>query len=137
MTKSDEQTDGRFDAGMGIRRAVLGEEYVDASLAQSSGPAEPLQKLVTEVVWGTIWARPGLDRRSRSLVNLGMLVALNQQHELGIHVRGALRNGLTQDEIIEVVLQTAVYCGAPAALAAMRTVQQVLVVPAQEASEMR
>lgn len=118
---------------MKIRREVLGDSYVDASLARATGAAEPLQELVTGYVWGCLWSRPELDRRSRSLVNLGILIAINQQHELAIHVRGALKNGLTEQEIIEVVLHATGYCGAPAALAAMRTVQSVL--DAQEPAE--
>jgi 4-carboxymuconolactone decarboxylase len=117
----------RYEAGMEIRRAVLGDEYVQRSLDSGAGrDGEPLQRLVTEHVWGSLWTRPGLDRRSRSLVNLGMLIALNQHHELAAHVRGALANGLSRDEIVEVVLHATGYCGAPAGLAAMRVVQGVL-----------
>lgn len=112
---------------MEIRRAVLGDEYVQRSLDSGAGrDGEPLQRLVTEHIWGSLWTRPGLDRRSRSLVNLGMLIALNQHHELAAHVRGALANGLSRDEIVEVVLHATGYCGAPAGLAAMRVVQGVL-----------
>jgi 4-carboxymuconolactone decarboxylase len=117
----------RYEAGMEIRRAVLGDEYVQRSLDRNAGrDGEDLQRLVTEHVWGSLWTRPGLDRRSRSFVNLGMLIALNQHHELAAHVRGALANGLSRDEIVEVVLHATGYCGAPAGLAAMRVVQDVL-----------
>lgn len=112
-----------FEKGLAIRRAVLGSDYVDRSLAGATDTTAPLQKLITEWCWGEIWSRPGLDRRSRSLLNLGMLIALNRQHELKLHLLGALNNGVTREEIIEVVLQSAIYCGAPASLDAMKTVQ--------------
>jgi 4-carboxymuconolactone decarboxylase len=117
----------RYEAGLEIRKAVLGDEYVESSLTRNAGKdGEALQRQVTEHVWGDLWTRPGLDRRSRSLVNLGMLIALGQHHELAAHVRGALANGLGRDEIVEVVLHATVYVGAPSGLAAMRVVQEVL-----------
>ena len=116
----------RYEVGLGVRRAVLGEEHVDASLAQASEFARPVQELVTEFCWGAVWARPGLDRRTRSLVNVAMLTALNRGHELGVHVRGAVTNGATVEEIQEVLLQTAVYVGFPAALESFRIAEQVL-----------
>lgn len=116
----------RFQRGMGVRREVLGDAHVDRSLAQANEFNQEVQVLVTEMAWGDIWTRPGLDRRTRSLVNLGMLTALNRMHEFGVHVRGAARNGCTADEIKEVLLQTAVYCGAPAALESFRVAKQVL-----------
>jgi 4-carboxymuconolactone decarboxylase len=116
----------RLSEGLGIRREVLGAEHVDRSLAQASEFARPLQELVTEYCWGAIWGRPGLDRKTRSLLNLGILTALNRNHELAVHTRGALTNGATVDEIQEVILQAAIYCGAPAALDACRTVEQAL-----------
>lgn len=116
----------RLEIGLETRRAVLGREHVDRSLAQSSGFARPLQELVTEYCWGAVWSRPGLDRRTRSLLNIGMLTALGRSHELRLHVRGALTNGATPEEIQEVLLQTAVYCGMPAALEAQRTAEAVL-----------
>ena len=121
-------TDGRdrMATGEKIRRDVLGSEHVDRSLAQVSDFSRPLQNFVTEVAWGEVWSRPGLDRRTRSLLNLGMLTALNRQTELGVHVRGAIRNGCSVEEIQEALLQTAVYCGAPAALEAFRTAERVL-----------
>ena len=104
-----------FEEDIAVRRAVAGDSYVDASLARhSSSFSKPLQDLVTEVGWGWIWSRPGLDRRQRSLLNLGMLCALNRSTELGVHVRGALRNGLSEEEIREALLQVGVYVGLPA-----------------------
>jgi len=122
----------QFEEGMTVRRAVLGDEYVDASLARSTGFSEPLQKMVTEVVWGGVWTRGGLPRKTRSMLNLGILAALGQQHELKAHTRGALNNGCTPEEMVEIVLQVAAYCGAPAALAAMRTVQETVEQVARE-----
>lgn len=104
-----------FNEGLSIRRSVAGDSYVDASLARHSTPfSKPLQDLVTEVGWGWIWTRPGLDRKQHSLLNLGMLCALNRSTELGVHVRGALRNGLSEEEIREALLQVGVYVGLPA-----------------------
>jgi 4-carboxymuconolactone decarboxylase len=104
-----------FDEGLAVRRAVAGDCYVDASLKRHSSEfSKPLQELVTEVGWGWIWTRPGLDRKQRSLLNLGMLCALNRSTELGVHVRGALRNGLSEVEIREALLQVGVYVGLPA-----------------------
>lgn len=117
-----------FDAGLVVRKEVLGDKYVNASLTKSEGSdGESLQKYVSEYVWGSVWTRPGLDRRSRSLLNLGMLVALGQHHELSVHVKGALTNGLTRDEIVEAIVHATAYCGAPAGLAAMRVTQDALV----------
>jgi 4-carboxymuconolactone decarboxylase len=116
----------RFDEGLAIRREVLGAEYVDAALAGASEFAQPLQELVTEYCWGSVWSRPGLERKTRSLINLAMLTALNRPHELGGHVRGAVRNGCSEEEIREVLLQAAVYCGLPAALDAFRVAERVL-----------
>ena len=117
-----------FDAGLAVRKEVLGDEYVDAALSRNAGTdGEALQKYVSEYLWGSAWTRPGLDRRSRSLLNLGMLVALCQHHELSVHVVGALHNGLTRDEIVEAIIHATAYCGAPAGLSAMRVVQETLV----------
>ncbi|WP_084472438.1 carboxymuconolactone decarboxylase family protein [Nocardia alba] len=103
----------------------MGDSYVDQALARTEGTeSAELQRFVTEHVWGAVWTRPGLDRRSRSLLNLGMLTALRAHEELPGHVRGALTNGLTREEIVEAIIHTAGYCGAPAALSAMRVVQQ-------------
>ena len=118
-------TNAQYDAGMKARREVLGDAHVDRSLAQADELTKPLQDLVIEYGWGAIWARPGLDRRSRSLINIGMLTALNRPHELRVHLKGALNNGCSREEIVEAALQTAVYCGMPAALDTMRHVKQV------------
>ena len=115
----------RYERGLGIRKEVLGAEYVEASLRAADDFTRDLQRLVTEYAWGEIWARPGLSRRERSLLNLAMITALNRPHELRLHVRGALNNGLSKDEIQEVFLQTAVYCGAPAALDSFRVAREV------------
>lgn len=120
-----EFTGARFDAGLAIRREVLGSAYVEASLARADDFNAELQKMVTETAWGDIWSRPGLSRRDRSLLNLGMLTALNRPHELKLHVRGALNNGISRAEIKEILLQTLVYCGAPAALDAFRVAGEV------------
>lgn len=117
----------QWHAGITVRREVLGDSYVSESLQRTAGTeSEALQSHITETVWGAVWTRPGLDRRSRSLLNIGMLVALNQHHELAVHIRGALRNGLTRDEIVESIVHATAYCGAPAGLAAMRVVQKTL-----------
>jgi 4-carboxymuconolactone decarboxylase len=116
-----------FETGLRLRREVLGREHVDRSLAAATDFGRPLQELVTEYCWGAVWARPGLDRRTRSLLNIAMLTALGKSHELGVHVRGALNNGATPEEIREALLQTAIYCGVPAALEAQRTAERVLV----------
>ena len=112
-----------FEKGLGIRREVLGASYVDASLAAASDFGRPLQELVTEYCWGAIWGRDGLPRQTRSLLNIAMLSALNRQHELKLHVKGALRNGVSKDEIREVLLQVAIYCGVPAAIEANRNTE--------------
>jgi 4-carboxymuconolactone decarboxylase len=118
-------TSEKFDRGLKTRRAVLGDAYVDRSLEQADEFSWPLQRLTTEFVWDEIWNRPGLDRRSRSLLNLGMIAALNRPNELKVHVRGALNNGLTKEELTEAFLQVAVYCGMPAALDSVRLAREV------------
>jgi 4-carboxymuconolactone decarboxylase len=115
-----------FDLGENTRRAVLGDRHVDASLASATEFTRPLQELVTEYGWGAVWSRPGLPRKIRSMLNLAMLTALNRPHELKTHVRGALTNGVTEEEIREVLLQTAVYCGMPAAIDGFRVAREVL-----------
>lgn len=114
-----------FDKGLQTRREVLGAEYVDASIRNADDFNRPMQELVTQYCWGEVWNRPGLDRRSRSLLNLAMLTALNRPHELKLHVRGALNNGVTRDEIREVLLQAAIYCGVPAAIDGFRVAREV------------
>lgn len=117
--------DDRFEHGLATRKAVLGDDYVQRSLDNAGEFGWPLQKLTTEYCWNEIWNRPGLDHRSRSLLNLGMIAALNRPHEFRIHVNGALNNGLTKEEIREVILQIAFYCGGPAALDANRIATEV------------
>ena len=114
-----------FEQGLKTRREVLGSAYVDAALQGADDFSQPLQEMVTEHAWHGIWNRPGLARRDRSLLNLGLLIALNRPHELKVHLRGALNNGLTMDEIREVFLQAGVYCGMPAAVDAFRTAREV------------
>jgi 4-carboxymuconolactone decarboxylase len=109
-----------FEKGIKVRREVLGAEYADASISQADDFSRPLQELVTEYCWGNVWSRPGLDRKTRSLLNLAMLTALNRPHEVKLHVRGALNNGCSQNDIMEVFLQTAIYCGVPAAMDSLR-----------------
>jgi 4-carboxymuconolactone decarboxylase len=123
MTAAD---DSVYDRGISMRRRVLGDAHVDRSLANVSEFAKPVQDLVTEYCWGAVWNRDGLDLRTRSLLNLVMLTALNRMHELGVHVRGAINNGCSRDQIREALLQTAVYCGAPAALESFRVAERVL-----------
>jgi 4-carboxymuconolactone decarboxylase len=116
----------RLQRGLELRRDVLGDRHVESSLAAATEFTRPIQEFVTQTCWGDVWSRPGLDRRTRSLVNLAMLTALNRMTEFGVHVRGAWRNGCTEGEIQEVLLQTAAYCGAPAALEAFRIAEKVL-----------
>jgi 4-carboxymuconolactone decarboxylase len=118
--------ESRFERGIQVRREVLGDSHVDRSLEQATDFTRVVQEYVTASCWGDVWSRPGLDRRTRSLLNLAMLTALNRPHEFSVHVRGALRNGCTEAEIQEVLLQTAAYCGAPAALESFRLAQQVI-----------
>ncbi|HEY2935102.1 MAG TPA: 4-carboxymuconolactone decarboxylase [Gaiellaceae bacterium] len=114
------------ERGMKVRREVLGDEHVDAAIAGATEFTADFQDLITRYAWGEIWARPGLDRRTRSCITLTALVALGREHELPMHVRGALRNGLNPDEIKEVLLQCAVYCGVPAANSAFAIAKGVL-----------
>jgi 3-oxoadipate enol-lactonase/4-carboxymuconolactone decarboxylase len=117
------------ERGMEVRRAVLGDEHVDRAVAGTTEFTADFQDLITRYAWGEIWTRPGLDRRTRSCITLTALVAGGHEHELAMHVRAALRNGLTPDEIKEVLLQAAVYCGVPAANSAFRIAQEVLATP--------
>jgi 4-carboxymuconolactone decarboxylase len=114
-----------FDKGLAMRKRVLGAEYVEKSLAAADEYSRPLQELVTEYCWGAVWNRPGLEPKTRSMLNIAMLTALNRPHELRIHINGALTNGCTREEIIEVLLQTAIYCGVPAALESTRIAREV------------
>lgn len=115
-----------FEKGLAMRRAVLGAEYVDKSIQSADDFNRPMQELVTEYCWGAVWNRPGIDRKTRSMLNLAMLSALNRPHELKLHVRGALNNGVTKEEITEVLLQVAIYCGVPAAIDSFRVAREAL-----------
>ncbi len=114
----------KFERGLETRRSVLGAAYVEKSVSSADEFNWPMQQLATEYCWDEIWNRPGLDRRSRSLLNLGMLAALNRPHELKIHIRGALNNGLTKAELREVFLQIAIYCGVPAGIDSFRVAKE-------------
>jgi 4-carboxymuconolactone decarboxylase len=116
----------RYEEGMRIRREVLGDEHVDAAVEATTEDTADFQDLITRYAWGEIWARPGLDRRTRSAIALMALVALNREHELAMHIRAALRNGLTREEIGEVLLQSAIYCGVPAANGAFAIFRDVI-----------
>jgi len=120
------------DAGMAVRREVLGDAHVDRAVASTTAFTRDFQELITEYAWGSIWTRPGLDRRSRSLITLTALVARGHHEELAMHLRAARRNGLSDDEIKELLLQTAIYCGVPDANTAFRIAQQVLAEPVPE-----
>ena len=119
-------TADRYDEGLAVRREVLGDSYVEQAAARTTDFTRDFQQIVTEFAWGTIWTRPGLDRRSRSMITLTALIARGHRGELALHIRGALRNGLSREEIKEVLLQAAVYCGVPDANAAFRVAQSVL-----------
>jgi 4-carboxymuconolactone decarboxylase len=114
----------RYEQGMKVRRAVLGDAHVDASLKNRNEFNEEFQDLITRYAWGEIWTRPGLPRQTRSMLTLAMMVALNRPDELRMHLRAALNNGVTREEIREVLLQTAIYCGVPAANSAFHLAQE-------------
>ena len=114
-----------FEKGLKTRREVLGAEYVDNSIKNADDFNLPMQELVTEYCWNEIWNRPGLARRERSIINLSIITALNRPHEFKLHVRGAINNGLTKEDIQEVLLQTAIYCGVPAAIDSFRLAKEV------------
>ena len=114
------------EEGMRVRREVLGDEHVDAAVARTTDDTADFQDLITRYAWGEIWARPGLDRRTRSAITLMALVALNRETELRMHIAAALRNGLTREEIKEVLLQSAIYCGVPAANGAFAVFREVM-----------
>ena len=124
--RRDETIEELFDRGLEVRRAVLGADYVDNSLKSANDFMMAFQNITTEWCWGYAWTRSGLDRKTRSLINLAMLTALNRSTELGAHVRGAVNNGATKEEIQEVLLQAAVYCGMPAGLESFRVAEKVL-----------
>ena len=114
-----------FEKGLAIRKSVLGNDYVDKALASADDFNRPLQELTTEYCWGWCWGREGLDKKTRSSINLAMLSALNRPHEIKVHVRGAIANGLSKDEIREIFLQVAVYCGVPAGVDSFRIAKEV------------
>jgi 4-carboxymuconolactone decarboxylase len=115
----------RYEAGLKKRRAILGDVHVDAALAKLDEFTSDFQNFITRYAWGEIWSRPGLAPQTRSLITITMLVALNREEELRLHLRAALKNGVTQDEIREALLQSAIYCGVPAANAAFRLAQEI------------
>jgi 4-carboxymuconolactone decarboxylase len=117
----------RYDKGLGVRRAVLGDAHVDRTLAKKDPFNEEFQELITRYAWGEIWTRPGLPRHTRSLITVAMMVALNRPDEFRLHVRAAFNNGVTRDQVKEVLLQTAIYCGVPAANTAFHLAEEVFV----------
>ena len=119
-------SDDAHERGMRVRREVLGDEHVDRAIENTTDETRDFQDFITRYAWGEIWARPGLDRRTRSCITLTALVALGRLDELAMHIRAARRNGLTDDEISEVLLQSAVYCGVPAANSAFAVFRRVL-----------
>jgi 4-carboxymuconolactone decarboxylase len=116
-----------FERGLEIRKSVLGKEFVEKSIASADDFNRPLQELVTEYCWGAVWGREGLPKKTRSMLNLAMLSALNRPHELKMHVKGALRNGVSREEIREILLQVGIYCGVPAAVDSFRVAREALV----------
>ena len=116
--------DKLLEDGLRVRKEVLGAEYVERSMKNADRYTRPIQELATKAAWGLVWTRPGISRKWRSVLNLGMLVALNAPHELKLHIRTALSNGLTRDEVCECLLHTSAYCGFPMALSAFRVAQQ-------------
>lgn len=121
---TEERRDALWDKGLATRREVVGDSYVDKSLDSMDDFSDALQDYITRYAWGDVWNRPGLGRRDRSLLNIGMLIALGREAELKLHLKGALRNGVTREEIKEAVLQAAIYCGGPAALEATRVARE-------------
>ena len=116
----------RYERGLAVRREVLGAAYVDRSIAEADDFSRPIQELVTEYCWGEIWTQPELPKKTRSLINIAMISALNRPHELKLHVRGALRNGCSKEEIRAVLMQVAIYCGVPASIDGLRVAREVL-----------
>ena len=125
LIEDERMTSEKFSSGLKIRKEVLGEAYVERALKNVDDFNRPMQELVTEYCWGTIWARDGLPRKTRSLINLAMLTALNRPHEVKAHVVGAINNGCTKAEIMETFLQAAIYCGVPAGIDSFRTAREV------------
>jgi 4-carboxymuconolactone decarboxylase len=129
MKMDDKQ---RFDAGMKIRREVLGAEYVDKAMAAADDFSMAMQDLSTRYCWGDIWSRPGLSKKTRSMINLAMIATLNRPHELKLHVKGALTNGVSKDEIKEVLLQVAIYAGVPAGMDSFRIAREAFAEAAKQ-----
>ena len=125
LIEDERMTSEKFSSGLKIRKEVLGEAYVEKALKNVDDFDRPMQELATEYCWGTIWARDGLPRKTRSLINLAMLTALNRPHEVKAHVVGALNNGCTKAEIMETFLQAAIYCGVPAGIDSFRMAREV------------
>lgn len=123
MSRSDEE---RYEAGMRVRREILGDAHVDRVIADTDALTEPFQTFITNTAWADIWDRPGLDRRSRSMITLAILTALRAEGEIAMHVRAAIRNGLTREEIAEVLLHASIYAGVPAGHAAFAIAQETL-----------
>ena len=123
--ESEQSFSEKFKSGLKTRKEVLGEDYVNRTMQSADEFTWPVYKLATEYCWDEIWNRPGLDRRSRSILNLGMISALNRPHELKLHIRGAINNGLTKEELMEIFLQVAIYCGLPASIDSFRTAKEV------------
>ena len=119
----DKQT---YERGLEIRKSVLGKEFVEKSISAADDFNRPLQELVTEYCWGAVWGRDGLPKKTRSIINLAMISALNRPHELKMHVKGALRNEVSKDEIREVLLQVGIYCGVPAAVDSFRVAREAI-----------
>jgi len=118
--------DELFEKGLGIRKSVLGAEFVEKSIAAADDFNMPMQRLVTEYCWGAVWGREELPKKTRSMLNIAMLAVLNRQHEFRMHVRGAIRNGVSKDEIREILLQVAIYAGVPAAIDSFRNAKEAL-----------
>jgi 4-carboxymuconolactone decarboxylase len=119
-------SDDSYEEGMRVRREVLGDEHVDRALERATPFTEPFQEFITRHAWGSVWTRPGLDRRMRSAITVAVLTALGREQELELHLRAAVRNGLTESELAEILIHTAVYAGVPAANSAFATAQRVL-----------
>lgn len=126
MSLRDEFDNPQFKKGLQVRREVLGAEYVDRSVNEVEDFMIPMQKITTEWCWGEVWTRPGLERKTRSMLNLAMLTALNRPNEVRLHVLGALNNGVTPEEIQEILLQACIYCGVPAALDSFKIAHEVV-----------
>jgi len=118
-------SDDLWQRGLQMRTRVLGAEYVQSATSDPEDAFRPLQELVTEFCWGSVWTRPQLDPRTRSMLTLSMLIARGQEHELKMHLKGALNNGCTQEEIVELIVHSAIYCGVPAAISAARIAREV------------